>query len=120
MGKNKLCCDCGMLHEASVEKVQSEMVTEEEYVELSEFFKVFGDNTRVKILWALDKSELCVCDIATLLDMTKSAVSHQLKVLKDSRLVTARRDGKIMYYSLADSHVKDIFEKAVEHINERS
>ena len=109
-----------MLHEASVEKVQSEMATEEEYVELSEFFKVFGDNTRVKILWALDKSELCVCDIATLLDMTKSAVSHQLKVLKDSRLVTARRDGKIMYYSLADSHVKDIFEKAVEHINERS
>lgn len=118
LGKNKLCCDCGMLHEASIERVQSEMVKEEEYVKLSELFKVFADDTRIKILWALDKSELCVCDIAVLLDMTKSAVSHQLRVLKESRLVIARRQGKVIYYSFADSHVKDIFEKAVEHINE--
>ncbi len=118
MGKSKLCCDCGMLHEASVESVQSEMATEEAYINLSDFFKVFADTTRIKILWALDKSELCVCDIAVLLDMTKSAVSHQLKVLKERHLVSSRREGKVIYYSLADSHVKDIFEKAVEHVNE--
>lgn len=118
MGKSKLCCDCGMLHADSVEKVQSGMATEEDYIKISELFKVFADNTRVKILWALDECELCVCDVATLLNMTKSAVSHQLKVLKESNLVKSRREGKVIYYSLADDHVKDIFEKAVEHINE--
>lgn len=120
MGKSKLCCDCGMLHADSVEKVQSGMAAEEDYIKISELFKVFADNTRVKILWVLDECELCVCDVATLLNMTKSAVSHQLKVLKESNLVKSRREGKVIYYSLADDHVKDIFEKVVEHINERA
>lgn len=83
-----------------------------------QMFQDFRGSMRVKILWALDHSEMCVCDIASLIGMTKSAVSHQLKVLKDSKFVKNRRDGKVVYYSLADGHVQDIFEKAVEHINE--
>lgn len=118
MGKNTVCCDCGVIHGETVEKVKKSMVRDEEFADISDFFRVLGDSTRIKILWALDNSEMCVCDIATLLGMTKSAVSHQLKVLKDSNLVKNRRDGKVIYYSLADSHVQDIFEKAVEHLNE--
>lgn len=118
MGKSKVCCDCGVIHGDMVEKVQHKMAQDEKFQDISDFFKVLGDSTRIKILWALDESELCVCDIATLIGMTKSAVSHQLKVLKDNRLVKCRRDGKVMYYSLADNHIKDIFEKAVEHLNE--
>lgn len=116
--KNNICCDCGIIHGDTVDKVKSEMVKDEKFADISDFFKVFGDSTRIKILWALDKSEMCVCDIATLIGMTKSAVSHQLRVLKDNNLVKNRREGKIIYYSLADSHVQDILEKAVEHLDE--
>ena len=120
MNKKSVCCDCGVLHGDAVEKVRKIMPQDEAISDISDLFRVLGDSTRIKILWALDKSELCVCDIASLICMTKSAVSHQLRVLKDNNLVKNRREGKVIYYSLADSHVQDIFEKAVEHINERT
>lgn len=118
MGKSVMCCDCGIIHGETVENVKKEMFPDEAFSDISDFFRIFADSTRIKILWALDKSEMCVCDIASLLCMTKSAVSHQLKVLKDNNLVKSRREGKVVFYSLSDDHVRDIFEKAVEHINE--
>lgn len=118
MGKSESFCDCEVLHEEVVAEVKKSMADDETVADISDFFRIFGDSTRIKILWALDKSELCVCDIAALIYMTKSAVSHQLKVLRDARLVKSRREGKVIFYSLADDHVKDIFEKAVEHLDE--
>lgn len=118
MGKSESFCDCEVLHEEIVAEVKKSMADDETVADISDFFRIFGDSTRIKILWALDKSELCVCDIAALISMTKSAVSHQLKVLRDARLVKSRREGKVVFYSLADDHVKDIFEKAVEHLDE--
>ena len=118
MGKNESFCDCEVLHEEVVAEVKKSMADDETVADISDFFRKIGDSTRIKILWALDKSELCVCDIAALISMTKSAVSHQLKVLRDARLVKSRREGKVIFYSLADDHVKDIFEKAVEHLGE--
>ena len=118
MGISERVCDCDIIHESSVKEVKTLMPDEEQVIKLSELFKVFSDNTRVKILWALDKKELCVCDIAAVLNMTKSAVSHQLKYLRTTNLVKYRRDGKSIFYSLSDLHVREIFEKAVEHINE--
>ncbi len=118
MGKSECFCDCEVLHEEVVAEVKKSMADDETVADISDFFRIFGDSTRIKILWALDKSELCVCDIAALISMTKSAVSHQLKVLRDARLVKSRREGKVIFYSLADDHVKDIFEKAVEHLDE--
>ncbi len=93
---------------------------EELMFELADFFKLFGDSTRIRILTALDRSELCVCEISELLSMTKSAVSHQLKLLRQSNLVKCERHGKHIYYALADSHVRDIIEKALEHIEEEN
>ena len=118
MGKPEQLCDCEVLHEETVAVVRKKMPATEKVGDLVEFFKLFGDTTRIRILWALDHAELCVCDIAALLNMTKSAISHQLRILRDGNLVRARRDGKVVYYSLADSHVKEIFEKAVEHLEE--
>lgn len=120
MKKTNSLCDCDVLHEKTVEKVKGQMPSDEDVSDISDFFRIFADSTRIKILWSLDKSELCVCDIAVLLDMTKSAVSHQLRVLKDASLVKSRREGKVVFYSLADEHIKDIFEKAVEHIYEKA
>ena len=119
MGKNELSCDCDVIHEEVVARVAKKMPPEESFFELSDFFKVFGDSTRIRILWALDESDMCVCDIAVLLNMTKSAVSHQLRQLRASDLVKTRRDGKVIFYSLADDHVKKIIEMAVEHLEER-
>ena len=110
--------DCCVLHGDTVAKVKSRLPAEEMVFDIADLFKVFGDSTRVKILWALDESELCVCDIAAALGMTKSAVSHQLRFLRDADLVKNRREGKSIFYSLADDHVKQIFEMAVEHIYE--
>ncbi|RBP40256.1 ArsR/SmtB family transcription factor [Garciella nitratireducens] len=111
-------CDCNVIHQKIVNQVKNEMPQEEELYDLAELFKVFGDSTRIRILWALDKSEMCVCDIAALLNMTQSAISHQLRILKQADLVKNRKEGKVVYYSLGDSHVKAIFEKGLEHINE--
>ena len=111
---------CGFLcvHEDAVERVLSEMPGDETLYDLAELFKVFGDSTRIKILYALFEAELCVCDISKLLGLTQSAVSHQLRVLKNSRLVKFRRDGKTVFYSLADDHVRKIIAQGMEHVNE--
>lgn len=111
-------CDCDVIHEDVVNRVREEMPQEETLYDLAELFKIFGDSTRVRILWALDAAEMCVCDIAYLLGMTQSAISHQLRILKQANLVKSRRDGKIVYYSFKDDHVKQIFDQALSHIAE--
>ena len=113
-------CDCDVIREEIVNKVREKMPQEETLYDLAELFKVFGDSTRIKILWALDESEMCVCDIAFLLNMTQSAISHQLRVLKQAELVKSRREGKIVFYSLEDEHVKQIFDQGLIHISEES
>ena len=109
-------CDCEVIHEAVVADTRRKMQPEEEYLRLATLFKMFGDGTRVKILHALEQNEMCVCDLAALLDMTKSAISHQLKALRLSNLVKSRRDGQVIYYSLADDHVKYILDIGFDHI----
>lgn len=111
-------CDCDVIHEDIVIRVKGKMPPEESLYDLAELFKVFGDSTRSKILWALDEAEMCVCDLAYLLNMTQSAVSHQLRVLKQAKLVKNRKEGKIVFYSLEDEHVRQIFELGLSHINE--
>ncbi len=114
----KLQCDFTIVHRDVVEKVRRAMPGEEKLYDLAEFFKVFGDSTRIKIIWALVEEEMCVCDIAFLLNMTHSAISHQLRVLKQARLVKPRREGKNIFYSLDDQHIGAIFKQGLEHINE--
>ena len=109
-------CDCEVIHVEVVKQVVDMMPRGNDFFELAGLYKAFSDPTRVKILWALHCHEMCVCDLASLLDMTKSAISHQLKTLRLSNLVKFRKQGKVVYYSLADDHVKDIFEKGFEHI----
>ncbi len=111
-------CDCSVIHEDVVNQVKNKMPKEEILYDLAELFKVFGDSTRIKILWALDEAEMCVCDIAVLLNMTQSAISHQLRVLRQNKLVKNRKEGKVVYYSLDDEHVKQIYEQGLIHINE--
>lgn len=118
MGRSELTCDCEVIHNDVVETVKKQLQIDEIFFSLADFYKIFGDTTRVKILYALDKSEMCVCDISSLLNMTISAVSHQLKILRDSNLVKSRRDGKVIYYCLADEHVKEIIECGLEHVLE--
>ncbi len=112
-------CDGEVINEETVKKVRSTFPKDEMIFDLADFYKIFGDTTRVKILYALDKSELCVCDISALLGMSVSAVSHQLRTLRESDLVRTKRQGKIIYYSLADDHVKSILECGIEHIKEK-
>lgn len=111
-------CDCNCIHEEVVCKVKNKMPEDEKLYDLAELFKVFGDTTRVKILYALFEEEMCVCDIADLLNMTQSAISHQLRVLKQARLVKFRKEGKVVYYSLDDSHISQIFNCGLCHIEE--
>ena len=108
-------CEFMHIHEEIVDKVEKVMPDEQQLLDLSEFFKVFGDSTRIKILYVLSQSEMCVCDIATLLQMGQSAISHQLRQM---RLVTFRRDGKTVFYKLADSHIQTILAQGMEHISE--
>ena len=115
---NAPICECEELHADIIERKRAEMPEMNTLYDLSDFFKVLGDSTRVSILFAIDGAPMCVCDIAALLGMTKSAVSHQLKILRQSDLVTYRKSGKNVYYTLADDHVRDIIEKALEHIKE--
>ncbi len=110
--------DCEAINIDIVEKVRPKMPEMNLLYELSDFFKVMGDGTRIQLLWALEESEMCVGDLAVLLNMTKSAVSHQLKVLRVAKLVRAEKKGKNVYYSLNDHHVKLILEKALEHVCE--
>lgn len=112
-------CSLNIIHEDIINEVKKSIPEEEVLYDLAELFKVFGDSTRIKLICALFKSEMCVCDLAALLGMSQSAISHQLRVLKQSRLVKNRREGKVVYYSLDDEHVKDIFDKGLNHIMER-
>lgn len=113
-----LCCAVTQVHPDAVERVRKLLPRDETLYDLAELFKIFGDSTRVKILYALLESELCVCDIAKLMDVSQSAVSHQLRVLKASKLVKFRREGKAIFYSLADDHVVSILSQGMEHIEE--
>ena len=115
--KIDLCEEPG-IHQELLEKVTAEMPQEEELYDLAELFKVFGDSTRIRILYVLFEAEVCVCDLAEALNMTQSAVSHQLKILKQARLVKARREGKQIFYSLSDDHVRTIIAMGREHIEE--
>ena len=111
-------CDYIHAHEDIIAKVNETMPDEEILYDLAELFKIFGDSTRIKILYDLFESEMCVCDIAQLLGMTQSAISHQLRSLKQSKLVKYRREGKTVFYSLADGHVRTILDQGMEHISE--
>lgn len=111
-------CDYICVHEDLVQKVTQLLPEEEQLYDLADFFKVFADTTRIKILFVLFESEVCVCDLARLLGMNQSAISHQLRILKQSKLVKNRRDGKTVFYSLADDHIKSILGQGMEHINE--
>jgi DNA-binding transcriptional ArsR family regulator len=112
-------CDCNVINEEVVAEVRSKMPDDEILLNLADLYKVFSDSTRVKILCALQYSEMCVCDIASLLNMTKSAISHQLRTLRQTRLVKYRRNGKVVYYSLDDEHVGNIFEQGMLHVREK-
>lgn len=112
------CCEVTCVHDDAVRMVQKKMPEEERLKELADFYKVFADPTRIKILCVLLESEMCVCDLAEVLEMTQSAISHQLRVLKQMKLVKNRREGKTVYYSLADSHIQTIISQGMEHITE--
>lgn len=112
------CCECSEVHEELLRIVKDTMPPETELYDLAELFKVFGDSTRIRILFVLFEAEVCVCDLAEALHMTQSAISHQLKILKQSKLVKARREGKSVFYSLADDHVRSIIDQGREHIEE--
>ena len=112
------CCDEPLVHEELLKKVAETMPDEDTLYDLAELFKVFGDSTRIRILYVLFEAEVCVCDLAATLSMTQSAVSHQLKILKQARLVKARREGKQVFYSLSDDHVRAIISSGIEHVEE--
>lgn len=109
---------CQIIHKDIVDKVSKNMLKEAKSIDLAEFFKIFGDSTRIKILNALLTESMCVCDIAALLNMTHSAISHQLKILKQAKIVKFKKQGKVVYYMLDDEHIEHIFKKGVEHIEE--
>ena len=119
MSKNEFICDCNIIHQDVVTEVIGIMAEEESFYKLAEFFKILGDTTRVKILYALDKNEMCVCDIANVLNMSKSSISHQLGTLRRSRIVKCRKVGKEVFYTLDDEHVQEVFEVGFEHIEHR-
>ena len=112
------CCDCNEIHEDLLKIVNDTMPEETELYDLAERFKVFGDSTRIRILFVLFEAEVCVCDLAKVLNMTQSAISHQLRILKANKLVNSRREGKSVFYSLADGHVRTIIAQGREHIEE--
>lgn len=121
MHKNELeceCCEQVEVHQDLLKIVNESLPDENELYDLAELFKVFGDSTRIRILYVLFESEVCVCDLASALNMTQSAISHQLRILKQNKLVKSRRDGKSIFYSLADDHVKTIIAQGREHITE--
>ena len=115
---NVECCDSIHAHEEIGERVRQELPDEDTLYDLSELFRIFGDSTRIRILYVLFEAEMCVCDIAALLGMTQSAISHQLRALKNARLVKSRREGKTVFYALADDHVKTIIDQGIEHVKE--
>lgn len=116
--KKGMACDCEVIHQDKVAKAKQTMLDEASLLEMADFYKALSDSTRIKIVDLLEKNELCVCDISSLIDMTKSAVSHQLKYLREMNLVKTRKAGKEVWYSLADEHVKQVFDISLAHIRE--
>ena len=116
--KDRLACDCEVIHEDLVDDTRGKMKAQDDYIKLAELFKMFDDKTRVMILHALEQNEMCVCDLAALLGKTKSAISHQLKALRLANMVKFRREAQIVYYSLADDHIKEILDIGFSHIYE--
>lgn len=116
---NIYTCGVTAIHEEVVKHVKENMLDDNKITLMAEFFKVFGDSTRLKVLYALSISEMCVCDISSMLDMKQSAISHQLKILRQARLIKYRRDGKVVYYSLNDDHIKQIMSKGLAHVSEK-
>lgn len=119
MSKNEFICDCNIIHQDVVDNTLKKMPDEDSFNKIAEFFKILGDTTRTKILFALDENEMCVCDIANVLGMSKSSISHQLGTLRRMGIVKCRREGKEVYYMLDDEHVKYVFEIAMEHIKHK-
>ncbi|NLL13474.1 MAG: winged helix-turn-helix transcriptional regulator [Fibrobacter sp.] len=115
---NQSICSCTIIHEDVINNVREQLPSSEAILELADFFKILADSTRIRILSALSHAEMCVCDISALLNMTQSAVSHQLRLLKQSRLVKNRKNGKIVYYSLDDKHIKDVLSVGFDHLGE--
>ena len=111
-------CECNILHQEKVDEVKKNMLSEDILIDISELFKVLGDSTRMKIICSLMEGELCVCDITNITNSTQSAISHQLRILKQAKLVKSRRDGKIIYYSLDDNNVEKLFKLGCEHVEE--
>ncbi len=119
MSKNEFICDCNIIHQDKVEAVLKQLPEPELFYKLAEFFKILGDTTRTKILFTLDQEEMCVCDIANVLGMSKSSISHQLGTLRKSGIVKCRKEGKEVYYMLDDDHIKQLFEVGIEHIEHK-
>ncbi len=119
MSKNEFICDCNVIHQDTVEKMAKEMLVDELFYNVSSFYKIIGDTTRMKILYILDKCEMCVCDIANVLSMSKSSISHQLGTLRKNKIVKCRRKGKEVYYMLDDDHVKKVIEIGIKHIEHK-
>jgi len=111
-------CESGVIHYEVIDEVRRKMPPEEPVYDIADLFKVFGDSTRARVICALTISEMCVCDIAALLSMSSSAISHQLRILKQAGIVKNRRDGKVVYYKLADDHIRLLFTVAMEHVTE--
>lgn len=119
MPRNEFSCDCNIIHKEAVDEVLNKMPTNNIFNNLANLFKLIGDNTRCHILFALDQKEMCVCDLANVLNMTKSSISHQLAILRKSGIVKCKRVGKEVYYTLDDDHINKLFEIGLEHINHR-
>lgn len=120
MSRNEFSCDCNVIHQEHVDEVIKNMPNENTFNHLADLFKLIGDTTRCRILFALDQVELCVCDLANVLNMTKSSISHQLAVLRRSGIVKCRKSGKEVYYTLDDDHIVKLFEIGLEHINHKN
>lgn len=116
MSRNEFICDCNVIHQDIVDNVNKIMIKEELLYKVVDFFKIIGDSTRIKILHALDNYEMCVCDIANVLNMSKSSISHQLGILRRSGIVKCRKDGREVYYMLDDEHIRILIEIGIEHI----
>ncbi len=119
MARNEFSCDCNIIHQDAVLEVLDKMPNEDTFNHLADLFKLIGDTTRCRILFALDQKEMCVCDLSNVLNMTKSSVSHQLATLRRSGVVKCRKSGKEVYYTLDDDHIVKLFEIGLEHINHK-
>lgn len=119
MSNNEYNCDCNIIHKDTVNQTKERMLDDITLTKVADFFKILGDPTRIKILCALDNNEMCVCDIANVLNMTKSSISHQLNTLRQNNIVKSKKIGKEVFYTLDDEHVTEVFEVALSHIGHK-